>query len=377
MLNRYRRNRCSSTGATRGCASTIRIMSRIPTERSRKQASRQFHKNVRWSASITTKEKRIRCAVDSPSLEDRFMFPPLRSIQASANSATSAHHAFTLIELLVVIAIIAILASLLLPALSHAKAGAKSAVCKGNLRQLGLALQMYVDDRGVYPSCDVQDDVFIYLWALALNSNYLRQPVMPAPLAKAGEAGLYYPAGVFLCPSGKWDKKHGWGGCYSYNTVGISIRGDPPSSGGVYGNTLRPVAAPSLGLGYSLWKVNYPQFGAQVRESAVRVPSEMLAIGDNYLGAYSMSKKFGVYESSGNLTREWARPPFELPESKHKVGIPVQKRHLGRLNMLFCDGHVDALKPERLFYSKDERDLRMWNIDNEPHPGRLTIFRSQ
>src|SRR2546426_12410132 len=57
-----------------------------------------------------------------------------------------AEKGFTLVELLVVIAIIGLLAALLLPALSLAKARARSTTCKNHLRQMGIALQMYVHD---------------------------------------------------------------------------------------------------------------------------------------------------------------------------------------------------------------------------------------
>ena len=81
---------------------------------------------------------------------------------------------FTLIELLVVIAIITILAALLMTTLAKAKATAQTAACKNNLRQLGIALQLYVDDHEKYPSNGV-----IYRQGLCLGFSlfwFMRLP---------------------------------------------------------------------------------------------------------------------------------------------------------------------------------------------------------
>lgn len=58
---------------------------------------------------------------------------------------------FTLIELLVVMAVMAILAAILFPVFAKAREKARQTACTSNLRQLGMALSMYLSDWNAYP----------------------------------------------------------------------------------------------------------------------------------------------------------------------------------------------------------------------------------
>lgn len=70
---------------------------------------------------------------------------------------------FTLVELLVVIAIIGLLLGLLLPAVQNARASARATTCKNNLKQLGVALLLYVDgNSGEFPQVHEDEDSWVF-----------------------------------------------------------------------------------------------------------------------------------------------------------------------------------------------------------------------
>lgn len=104
----------------------------------------------------------------------------MKIIRKHYSARVNASRAFTLIELLVVIAIIAILAALLLPALSAAKVKAHGIQCVSNMKQIGLAHFMYVNDSGKAMPYDVAGD----LWMKKLIDNYANvKKVRVCPIA--------------------------------------------------------------------------------------------------------------------------------------------------------------------------------------------------
>src|SRR4051812_24414632 len=96
---------------------------------------------------------------------------------------------FTLVELLVVIGIIALLIGILMPALSAARRQANTVACASNLRNLGHAMTMYINENRFYPGHAAQTNGVIFaVWPTRLR-RYLdgNQAVFRCPTQDAEE----------------------------------------------------------------------------------------------------------------------------------------------------------------------------------------------
>ena len=113
---------------------------------------------------------------------------------------------FTLIELLVVIGIIAILASMLLPALTQAKKAAKEIICKNNLKQLGLAINLYVDNNDEYYPLGASGD---WTWDRSIHLYDALTKFYDVQFPKKDGSGYGLSlAKIYQCPEDKLPPSH-------------------------------------------------------------------------------------------------------------------------------------------------------------------------
>jgi prepilin-type N-terminal cleavage/methylation domain-containing protein/prepilin-type processing-associated H-X9-DG protein len=243
---------------------------------------------------------------------------------------------FTLIELVVVISIIGVLAALLLPALSKTKANARSNTCKNHQHQMGLALQMYVDEhQSKYPYYRGFPDPSYDDVVGADNRAYWSAKLLPYYSLKWTDPKFHCPGYKGAIKLAQKDKD-GFTfptGSYAYNADGVKRDW--------LTNHL------TLGLGGN-------SRSTTASEGQIKAPSEMFAIGESRWKAQEGYDGGFDFMLCGYLGNNRGYASFDAA------------RHGKNYNQLFCDGHVSAMSPWVLF--NPTNSAVMWNYDHQPHP---------
>ena len=278
----------------------------------------------------------------------------------------SRRRGFTLIELLVVIAIIAILAAMLFPVFARARESARKIQCLSNVKNVGMAMQMYLTDFDRFPPGEHDADVIAYWQEQGCDpgccSNqanpYLRWPVIldeytknrdiwrcpsakhpcyPAQIMPVPDWFTQYKNGSYCACADLWPV--GWGGAVT-DTNGDNSWCRTPGEDAV-------------------------EFGIGMSEALLDVKTSTIDDPAKYLVAFDSINEpmWGQIEQIAfpDICRiQWGRDPTCSPDWENDCGDPscsldddmVSKfwtdatlrskyaRHLGGSNLGFADGHA-------------------------------------
>ena len=227
----------------------------------------------------------------------------------------SRQRGLSLLEVLVVVVVIGILAALTLPVFSRARARAIQAVCQSHLKQLGLAVQLYLqyNDNTYFPHEAETDEGTLYYYGLE----------RPLP---GGD-------GVTL------DVTRGY--LFSYYSL-VSGVGCCPAFKATSREGLRQKGA-TLGFGYN-------RFGVSGQKAShIANPENIVLFADC---------AHVVYERNPGVR---ARLFVEEWDYVSPAEFTVHFRHAGQANVLFCDGHVESRAPRKILSVLPKAQVGMIN----------------
>ncbi|MDD3953564.1 MAG: prepilin-type N-terminal cleavage/methylation domain-containing protein [Lentisphaeria bacterium] len=241
-----------------------------------------------------------------------------------------------MIELLVVIAIIAILASMLLPALQKARQKAMNIKCMGNLRQISLGYQIYIEDNGGNLPPRAMPKGATSAEGVIGSLTWAKLIAEAAGEMTLANSNYFQKNGIFACPA--FGPKVPYYGTYAASTLYESTRTD-------YG---------IFRYGAGNEKFDNPSFGGAGTLAAVKRPSWLIVSLD--------SRTLDFAPGNGGKSE------VILVATSSTYYIDYV-RHGGRANCFWVDGHVSSI-PKQLenYYFGNSVYFYPWGI-RETTPG--------